>query len=137
MLEVNFYDIDEIDHSLLEYVVVVSKYIDKWVWCKNKKRKKWELPGGHIEAGESYIEAAKRELQEETGAVKFDIKPVCVYSVKREEESFGMLFFADITEFGPLPETEIEKIDFFHDMPEKLSFPLIQPKLMKRIGGCG
>ena len=27
------------------------------------------------------LETAKRELQEETGAIQFDIKPICVYSV--------------------------------------------------------
>ena len=33
-------------------------------------------------AGENILETAKRELQEETGAIKFEIKPICVYSVK-------------------------------------------------------
>ena len=133
MLEVNFYEINEIDISLLKYVVIASRYMDRWLWCKNKRRKAWELPGGHIETEEFPLEAAKRELFEETGAIKFEIVPVCVYSVKRENESFGMLYFANITEFGELPDIEIEKIDFFQDIPGQLSFPLIQPKLINQV----
>ena len=36
------------------------------------------MPGGHRAAGENILETAKRELQEETGAVKFEIKPILV-----------------------------------------------------------
>lgn len=48
------------------------------------------------------MNTAKRELCEETGALEFDIEPICIYSVtapdnlNNGEESFGMLFFADI-----------------------------------------
>jgi len=87
------------------------------------------------EIDESHLEAAKRELHEETGAVKFDIVPVCIYSVKRSEESFGMLYFANIAELGGLPNSEIESIDFFKGIPEPLSFPLIQPKLLNQVKG--
>jgi len=133
MLEVVFYGFDDIDDSLLDFAVIVSRYNDKWIWCKNKDRGAWEIPGGRREAGESILEAAKRELFEETGAVGFDIVAVCAYSVKKELETFGMLFFADVTELVVLPESEIERIDFFHDIPDELSFPLIQPKLMQRV----
>ena len=56
--------------------------------------------------GEDILETAKRELQEETGAIQFDINPICVYSVTGKnsvnetgEETFGLLCFAEIREF--------------------------------------
>ena len=79
MLEVKFYD--TVDDSLLKFAVIISQSNGKWVFCKHKERDTYEVPGGHREAGENILETAKRELQEETGAIKFDIKPVCVYSV--------------------------------------------------------
>ena len=133
-MEVKFYDTQEIPDSWLSYAVIVSRYRDKWVLCKNKNRNSWEIPGGRREVHEIISDTAKRELFEETGATSFDLVPICIYAVKSEAESFGMLYFADIEAFAPLPESEIEAIDFFHDMdlPE-LSFPLIQPKLIERV----
>jgi 8-oxo-dGTP diphosphatase len=135
MLEVNFYDINDIKDSLLKYAVIVSKYKGNWLWVKNKKRGKWEIPGGHREENELILETAKRELFEETGAINFFIKPICVYSVMREieTESFGMLFYADIKELGNLPENEIECVDIFQNNPNDLSFPEIQPKLINYV----
>ena len=79
MLEVKFYD--TVDDSLLKFAVIISQSNGKWVFCKHKERDTYEAPGGHREVGEDILETAKRELQEETGAIQFDIKPICVYSV--------------------------------------------------------
>lgn len=79
-MNVNFYK--KVDDDKLKFVVIVSRYQNKWIFCKHKQRDTYEIPGGHREAGETILEAAKRELYEETGAIKFSIEPMCIYSVK-------------------------------------------------------
>ena len=136
MLEVKFYD--SVDDSLLKFAVIVSQSNGKWVFCKHKERDTYEVPGGHREAGESILETAKRELQEETGAIRFDMKPLCVYSVTGKtrvndtgEESFGLLCYAEITEFATELHSEMEKIVLLDGLPEEWTYPLIQPKLIE------
>ena len=137
MLEVKFYD--TVDDSLLKFAVIISQSNGKWVFCKHKERDTYEVPGGHRETGENILETAKRELQEETGAVKYEIKPICVYSVTGKtrvndtgEESFGMLYFAEITEFAKELHSEMEKVVLMDELPENWTYPLIQPKLIEK-----
>ncbi len=136
MTEVKFYD--NTDDNLLKFAVIISKTNGKFVFCKHKERNTYEIPGGHREKGETVLEAAKRELKEETGAVDFTIKPVCVYSVKgktrvnenADDETFGMLYVADIFSFEEI-HSEIEKIIITDKLEYDWTYPLIQPKLMK------
>lgn len=136
MIEVRFYD--EIEDSLLKFAVIISKTNGKWVFCKHKERDTYEVPGGHRESGETIEETARRELREETGAVEFNIKPVCVYSVKGKtranenlnDETFGMLFTAEIFSFEEI-HSEIEKIIICDEVVENWTYPLIQPKLLE------
>ncbi len=142
MLEVNFYE--QVADELLKFAVIISKTEGKWVFCKHKERKTYEVPGGHRELGESIFETAKRELMEETGAVDFNIKPICVYSVKgktrvnekEDDESFGMLFIADIISFEEL-HSEIEKILITNTLVDNWTYPLIQPKLIEEARNRG
>lgn len=137
VVEVNFYE--EVEDELLKFAVIISKINGKWVFCKHKERDTYEVPGGRREIGESIFETAERELKEETGAIDFDIKPVCVYSVKgktrinekNDEESFGMLFVADILSFERELHSEIEKILITDNLVENWTYPLIQPKLIE------
>jgi len=132
MITVAFHESEKIDDALLEFAVIASQHQGKWVFCKHKARDTWEVPGGHREPQEPIIETARRELFEETGATEFHLTPVCVYSVTMERQRFGMLCYAEIESFGELPESEIERIQLFNDMPEQLTYPLIQPKLIAK-----
>ena len=142
MVEVKFYD--RVDDSLLKFAVIITKTEGKWVFCKHRERDTYEVPGGHRENGETILETAKRELREETGATSFDIKPVCVYSVKGktranesiDEETFGMLYYADVFSFEEL-HSEIEKIVITDTLVENWTYPMICLRLLEEAENRG
>ena len=142
LVEVKFYE--DVDDSLLKFAVIIAKTNGKWVFCKHRDRDTYEVPGGHREDGEEILETAKRELKEETGAIVFDIKPICVYSVKGKtrvnenlgDETFGMLYFADIVSFEAL-HSEIEKIMITDELVDNWTYPLIQPRLIEEAKNRG
>ena len=132
-MQITFYQPQRIEDTLLKYAVIVARYQDKWVFVRHKQRQTWEIPGGHREPGETIDEAARRELYEETGAVEYEIGPLCVYSVTDEtgEETFGMLYAAEVTLFEGELHSEIERIELFEELPDNWTYPLIQPLLVK------
>ena len=136
MIEVKFYD--QVADEILKFAVIISKTNGKWVFCKHKERDTYEIPGGHREENESILETAKRELREETGALNFSISSICVYSVigknkvnETGEETYGMLFLADIKTFEPELHSEMEKVLITDTLVENWTYPLIQPKLIE------
>lgn len=86
--------------------------------------------------GETIAQTAERELREETGAEEFTLKRVCVYSVTGRNrvnstgaETFGVLYCAEITSFGEL-KSEIAEIVLLEELPERWTYPEIQPALI-------
>lgn len=122
MFEITLHDLGSVDEKEYTRVVCVCKYKDKFVFSYNKKRNGWEIPGGHIEEGETWQEAAKREMYEETGATKINVTPISVYKIS----TYGLLCYCEIQEMEKLPtEYEMEKIMLADTLPsdEELTFP--------------
>ena len=118
-------------NSLGDYIYadIISFYKGQWIFSKHKERTTWETQGGHIENGETPLDAAKRELYEEAGAVDFDIEPLCDYWVYAELEGKvitgnGQVYFATVQTLANIPETsEMEKICLFDAPPSNLTYP--------------
>jgi len=132
-MKIDFYNFDEITNDKLKYAVILARYKNKLILVRHEKRTTWEIPGGRREPDEDIFYTAKRELQEETGAIKFNLEKVSLYSVDKEgEKSYGALFYAEIFQFGDL-QYEIAEIKEFEFLPENLTYPEIQPKLLKKV----
>ncbi|MBP3340013.1 MAG: NUDIX domain-containing protein [Lachnospiraceae bacterium] len=127
-MKITYHNIEDVNDEEIKIAVIVAKHKGKLVLCKHKERDTWEMPGGHKESGETIIDAAKRELYEETGAKKFTLKPLCVYHITK----YALLCYADIDEFEDLPKSEMEIVQFFDDLPENMTYPITHPELYKK-----
>ncbi|NNJ31079.1 NUDIX hydrolase [Lacrimispora defluvii] len=135
---VRFYN--EAEDEKLKFAVVISRNQGKWVFCRHKDRDTYEVPGGHREDCEKIIDTARRELMEETGAVDYNLIPLCVFSVSGntrvgeflKEESLGMLYYADIYSFEEELHYEIAEVIVTDQLPENWTYPHIQPLLLEK-----
>ncbi len=134
MTSVKFYDALFVPDIKLTYSVISARFENRWIFVRHQKRTTWEIAGGHIEKGETSLEAASRELMEETGAIRFNIECVATYSVvKNGLEGWGRLYLADVFEIGPIPDmSEIAEAIFLDNIPDNLTHPDIQPHLFTR-----
>lgn len=134
MTEIKFYK--EIEEEKLEFAVIICRMDNKWLLCKHKNRNIYEFPGGKREPGENISETAKREFFEETGASKFELFPITIYSMFDAQigaEKFGMLYYGNVFEIQQLPEMEMEEICLFEELPRELRYPQIYRELIEKI----
>jgi 8-oxo-dGTP diphosphatase len=67
-------DIPPSERSIpLPLALVVPRHEGKVLFVFNRWRDEWELPGGMIEPGEQPVDAARRELEEESGQTAADL----------------------------------------------------------------
>lgn len=109
----------------IEFVVIFTRYQGRWVYCWHKHRGSYEHPGGHVEQGETPLQAAKRELYEETGIRDCRILPLWDYEFiweDRKGQNNGRVFYAEVFSLGELPESEMDRIEFFDTVPENYTY---------------
>lgn len=137
MIKVAFHDPGEIENGKIGFVVTAARFQNKWLFARHRERTTWDMPGGHRESGETLLQAARRELWEETGAEDMELSPVCIYSVtKNGATSYGMLYFAQVLTLGSLPEAyEMAEIQLSDHLPEQLTYPDILPELFHWVQG--
>ena len=54
------------------FLIVRGEPVDSFLLMKHARR--WDLPKGHVDEGESELQCALRELQEETGITEADVE---------------------------------------------------------------
>lgn len=134
MTEVRFYA-PYYEPEILTYSVICARYNGLLIFVRHHLRSTYEMPGGHIEPGETSHEAAARELAEETGAVQFTIECIATYSVTMNGiTGWGRLYSAEVTELGPLQDiSEIAEVILSESFVENNTHPEIQPYLFRKV----
>ena len=114
-----------------KFVVILSHMNGKYLLSRHKNRVTWETQGGHIEAGETPLEAAKRELWEESGAVEYTIEPLCDYWASDDIGwATGVVFRAEITKLQDIPKgSEMAEVKLFETLPEEFTYTYISTVL--------
>lgn len=125
---------DQAEDRLLRFAVIAARSGGGWVYCRHRKRRTWELPGGHREPGESIEETAAGSCMRKREPQDFRLYPIGAYAAADNQgESQGMLYFANIAAFGPLPGLEIGEITLAERIPGEWTYPAIQPFLLQRV----
>ncbi len=108
-----------------------SSYGRKYIMVKHSERQ-WEFPGGHIEGKETPLEAAKRELKEETGLDGKNWKDCGI----AELDNGNLALFSCTVSGIPEPKTnEIQKARYFTTPPMNLSFKRSEYFLLLEMAG--
>jgi len=92
-------------------IVLVRQY--RYVFGENNR---WEMPTGGVKSGETIIEAAHRELREESGYDALELDPVCTYYPSKSivQEVAHLFFGRGLTQVRELPDlTEFFEIETF------------------------
>gem|GEM_PF-1093550 len=108
--------------------VVIASRGRRFVLVRHKERA-WEFPGGMIRKDETELDAAKRELSEETGLVGHHWKDLGIVND-------GLALFTCKASGKPNPRSgEISEVKCFYVPPQALSFPREEAFEFLRLSG--
>ena len=134
MNNVTFYNIEQ-EGSLVWFTNIVCLYQWKWVLVRGKWKTTWELPWWHIENWETSLAAAKRELYEETWITWVELSFLCsrkLQKLDKEISYYWNVYITNTLELWQLPESEIEEVKIFEEIPENLTYPFIQVDILNK-----
>jgi 8-oxo-dGTP diphosphatase len=102
----------------LTHAVTVVRHGGATLLVFNRKKQHWELPGGHIDAGEAPRDCAVRELFEESGAVCDPAKlhfagiiTVAASDDAKATQEYGALYVVEVEARPPFaPNDEIAAV---------------------------
>ncbi len=118
----------------VELTCLCMIYKDDMILLQNRVKKDWQgytLPGGHIEPGESFVDAVIREMKEETG---LDIQHPKLCGIKqfpidggrylvvlfKTDEFSGELVSSEEGQMEWIRRSEMDKVNLVSDLPELL-----------------
>ena len=143
---IEYYDIQEEElyknnNTMPSSAYAVIEVQGKFLIGYNSYREQWEFPAGKIESGESAMEAARRELYEETHQIVDELE-FCglfkIYDKTKKEYRFRAVYKGkaeSLTEFVPWEKDEMQDIRLWDFGDQTIYVDQIDTKMVEILMG--